>query len=176
MRAALFTITLLLSMTAMAATVYRWVDEQGVVHYSDQPHPGAEKVHLQAAQGFQASSSSTSTEVAGAPGPVAGGLTCEIDSPTNEQMFMNAHSVSGHVRMSSDPGPNAQLNVLVDGMPVSADSSGAFTVDPIDRGQHTVSATVTAAGGQTLCQAPAVTFYVHQPSKLAPNPVNRPAF
>ena len=28
---------------AVAATVYKWVDENGVVHFSDQPHENAEK-------------------------------------------------------------------------------------------------------------------------------------
>ena len=38
---------------AVAATVYKWVDENGVVHYSDQPHPNAQKIHVQAAQTYK---------------------------------------------------------------------------------------------------------------------------
>lgn len=38
-------VTALLVPTALAAAdVYRWTDAQGTVHYSDQPHPGAEAV------------------------------------------------------------------------------------------------------------------------------------
>ena len=37
---------------ALAATVYKWVDEDGVIHYSDQPHPNAEKVQVQDAQTY----------------------------------------------------------------------------------------------------------------------------
>jgi hypothetical protein len=32
------------SLAVQAAVVYRWVDADGVVHFSDQPVPGAEKI------------------------------------------------------------------------------------------------------------------------------------
>ena len=32
----------LLASAAAVAEVYKWIDEDGVVHSSDQPHPGAE--------------------------------------------------------------------------------------------------------------------------------------
>jgi len=35
-----------------SATVYRWVDAQGVVHYSDHPRPGAQRLQIQPAQTF----------------------------------------------------------------------------------------------------------------------------
>lgn len=39
-------LALLMAAGASSANLYRWVDEQGVVHYSDQPRPGAEAVTL----------------------------------------------------------------------------------------------------------------------------------
>jgi Domain of unknown function (DUF4124) len=36
-----------------ATTLYRWVDAQGVVHYSDTPQPGAQKLQIAPAQTFQ---------------------------------------------------------------------------------------------------------------------------
>ena len=42
-------IGLLLAASLALAQVYRWVDEDGVVHYSDQPHQGAEEVELEGA-------------------------------------------------------------------------------------------------------------------------------
>ena len=35
----------LAAFAAQAAVVYKWTDADGVVHYSDQPVPGAEKIH-----------------------------------------------------------------------------------------------------------------------------------
>jgi hypothetical protein len=35
---------------AQTKTTYRWVDAQGVVHYSDTPQPGAQVIQLPSAQ------------------------------------------------------------------------------------------------------------------------------
>lgn len=43
MRSLLLTSLMLASFVASAAA-YRWVDEQGKVHYGDQPPPGAERI------------------------------------------------------------------------------------------------------------------------------------
>ena len=54
MRALAFTLMFSVATLALAgATVYRWVDDQGVVHYSDQPHANAEKLHVNAAQTYK---------------------------------------------------------------------------------------------------------------------------
>src|SRR4029077_3941372 len=53
MRTLVFTLMSIVCSLALAGvTVYRWVDEQGIVHYSDQPHANAEKVHVNAAQTY----------------------------------------------------------------------------------------------------------------------------
>ena len=64
MRALAFTLLLALCSVTLAATVYRWVDDDGVVHYSDQPHPNAEKMQVHAAQSYKPSALDT---------PAAGG-------------------------------------------------------------------------------------------------------
>ena len=35
---------LLTAVTAQTAVIYKWTDANGVVHYSDQPVPGAERI------------------------------------------------------------------------------------------------------------------------------------
>jgi len=40
--------------SAAAKEMWRWVDERGVVHYSDRPQPGAERVDLDPAQTYTA--------------------------------------------------------------------------------------------------------------------------
>ncbi len=166
--------------SAPAATIYRWVDEQGVTHYSDQPHEGAQKLRLQGAQTFAADTAPT-PRAASAPeegSAPPNGPVCAIDSPQNEQMFMNAWSVSGHVTVSPSPAGAARISLLLDGKPAAdaADSGGHFTLSQVDRGTHTLTALVQDAAGQTICQSQTVTFHVHQPSVQAPNPVSRPRF
>src|SRR5271170_5649909 len=44
-RRPLIVLAVLATFAGQAATVYKWTDADGVVHYSDQPVPGAEKVY-----------------------------------------------------------------------------------------------------------------------------------
>ncbi len=168
---------LMTSAGALAATtVYTWVDDQGVTHYSDQPHVGASKIQVQQAPTYTPAPlpSAPKASAAGAPAPAE----CAIDSPGDQEMLMNAWSVSGHIRLPAALPPGDRVILLLDGkvLPDAADPSGAFTISQIDRGAHTLGAQVEGPSGQVICEAPAITFYVHQPSQQAPNPANRPAF
>ena len=46
--------SIVLAPALASTTVYRWVDEQGIVHFSDQPHPGAQKMRVEDAPTFKA--------------------------------------------------------------------------------------------------------------------------
>jgi Domain of unknown function (DUF4124) len=156
-------------------TVYTWVDAQGVVHYSDQPHPGAKKLNVESAPTYAAppvatvaKNSSTTTQQQ---------PPCSIESPTDQQMLMNAWSVSGRVHVPQEA-RGGHVVLMLDGsvLPGAADAGGNFTIPQIDRGAHTLAAQVLDANGQVVCEAPSITFYVHQPSSQAPNAANRPRF
>ncbi len=43
---------MLVSLPVAAVTMYRWVDEAGLVHYSDKPRPGAVEIEVDSVQGF----------------------------------------------------------------------------------------------------------------------------
>jgi hypothetical protein len=163
---------LLLGCTAsFAATTYRWVDASGVVHYSDQPQPGAEKIDLPTAQTYRAPPSPAVPVNAPAAAPPAAYRSCRIAQPASEQTLFEQEAVT--VSVALDPGRRVgdQVSLTFDGMtltPISPDSLD-FRISPIDRGAHTVSAVVYDANGQAVCSVPSVTFYVRQPSVLAPN-------
>jgi hypothetical protein len=158
-----------------ATTVYTWVDDQGVTHFSDQPHSGATKMQVQDVPVYKSQPVPQEQTARGpqtAPRP-----QCAIDSPTDQQMLMNAWSVSGHIHLPTLQAGDRVL-LLLDGnvLPGAADLSGAFTIPQINRGAHTLAAQVESASGEVICEAPPITFYVHQPSQQAPNAVNRPRF
>ena len=85
MRILLFTLLSLACSGLLAATVYRWVDENGVVHYSDQSHANAEKVQISAPQTFRGQQSNNAANTpprdpqASAPAPAYAG--CAIAQP-----------------------------------------------------------------------------------------------
>lgn len=152
-------------------TTYRWVDAQGVVHYSDTPQPGAERLQIQPAQTFadQAINPGTQTAAPQADPPPVYQL-CVINQPSTQQSFYSPDSVAVSVQLSPTLRDGDQLSVTFDGQALSpADDSGLnFQVSAPDRGAHVVEAVVRSPDGHTVCTAPPVTFYVRQPSLVSP--------
>ena len=182
MRAILFTLLLLPCTAAIAATVYKWVDQNGVTHYSDQPSPGAEKLKVGSAQSYQSNanrSSGVQRDVI-LPNQTSGPAysSCVITSPSNDEVFTNVTSVSGSLRLQPTLLSGHRLSVALDGKKLEGISSSAttFNLSPVFRGSHTLNLIVEDSNGGVVCSAPAVTFHVRQPSAQAPNSPNRPRF
>jgi hypothetical protein len=166
---------LLLLFTSAAwadATLYRWVDEQGVVHYSDTPQPGAEKVHIAAAQTFPAQPGAASQSSPSPPGAASQAQSCAITQPAPEQAFYAPESVAVEVDVTPRLEGSTQLVVSLDGAAVQpaqpAEHGYRYQLTNVDRGSHTVTAEVRDGAGHLLCNAAPVNFYVQRPSLLAP--------
>jgi hypothetical protein len=168
-RASLLAALWLLSATAMAAgtTVYKWVDEKGVTHYSDQPNPKAEKVEVQGAQSYE-STSASSPSPSSAATPQERYARCELSSPAPEENFQNTSTVTARLALELQQGH--QVIVSLDGKRLTNQSPYAteFVLTGIERGTHSVTAAVLDAGGRTVCTTPSVTFHVHLPSVQSP--------
>ncbi len=176
MRVFLFTLMSLACAVAASATVYKWVDENGVTHFSDQPHENAEKVQVAAPQTYKAPP---------VRGPAQAGQSgqfnqaqsantyqsCQVTAPQDQETFPNTYSVTASVEVSPPPHDGAQLVVSLDDKPLPnfPAGGGSLTIDPIDRGSHTLRAVIQDPSGKTLCQSN-VTFTVLQPSIR--NPAN----
>ena len=96
-----------LSGTASAADVWKWVDEKGITHYSDQPVPGATKVEVRAGNVSQSRPASDSPSPSTPPSTAAdrGAVyrTFEIWRPENDQVFVNtAGEVNVEIRIEPE--------------------------------------------------------------------------
>ena len=177
MRRLLFTLLLLAAPLALAATVYKWVDENGVVHYSDQPHPNAEKVHVKEPQTYRESNPLAAPAAPSPDGGGGGGPTyrgCAIAQPADGEDFANPDSLVVVVRTDPSLRPGDQVFVTLDGQALNEGrpTGAQFTIAPVERGTHVLQATVRDSGGSLLCQTSGVSYSVHQPSVLNPaNPV-----
>jgi hypothetical protein len=179
MRTFLFTLMSLACTVAVSATVYKWVDENGVVHFSDQPHENAEKVQLKAPQTY-----TPSKTPAGPPQaprqtgskPAAAYQSCAVSEPANDQVFTNTDTVTAGVTVQPAVRPGDTAVVTLDGqrVPGVPASGGQFTISPVDRGTHSIQMTVQDSSGATVCTSPSVTFHVQQPSLLSPTRPIRP--
>lgn len=156
--------------SGLAATTYRWVDAQGVVHYSDTPHPGAQEIQLTGAQTYHGTPATAPPVAAPPPAERANAYqSCAITQPAPETSLYAPDSVDVSVRVNPALRPGDQLGVLVDGVALQPVGDGAtFQVLQPDRGTHTVSAEVRDAQGTVLCSAAAVTFSVQRPSVNTP--------
>jgi hypothetical protein len=181
MRALLFTLmtsaSLLGAVAAASTTVYKWVDENGVVHYSDQPHPNAQKLQVEDVQSYKPTQLPFSNGIPPATAPAAadtGYKGCTIQQPAQDQTLENTDKVTVAVQTDPPTHPGDQIFATLDGEPVNkgAATGNSFSISSLDRGEHTLAAQVRDSTGQVLCQTPSVTFYVHQPSLTNPaNPV-----
>ena len=163
----------LASFAGQAAVVYKWTDSDGVVHFSDQPVPGAEKIYT----GSSNTAESVPTgQKAGSPADtekstgVLDYAEFSIASPSPEQTFFGDNPISASLALS--PGLRAGQIVTwhLNGAEVGDQGSIALaiTLPHLDRGTYTIGATVTdPATGQSR-STNEVTFYVQQPSALSP--------
>lgn len=164
--------TLFVSLAAGAAVVYKWTDKDGVVHFSDQPVPGAETI-VTAGGGSNGISAGASR--GGAPPrplnvPAAAAAALVIESPVKDQVFFNDDIVS--VRLRVEPALQATQTVAwnLNGARLTDQGPRAlsFTLQTLPRGSYVIGATVTDSATGASQTADSVTFYVRQPSALSP--------
>jgi len=173
MRAIVFTLLSVLCTAAFAATVYKWVDENGVTHYSDQPHENAQKVTVAQPQTYKAPKlppeQASAAAAPKAPPPYS---SCAIAQPANEDTFPNATSVDAAVVTNPGVRPGDEAVLLLDGsrVPSFPPGGGSTTINGIDRGTHSLQVIIRDGNGQVVCQSANITFTVLQPSIL--NPAN----
>lgn len=145
-------------------TLYKWVDSQGNVHYSDKPIPGATKIHLPTPTTYAAPtvtmperSLQNNTNQA----TQEGYSDFAISSPTQEQTFWNVESVTVSVTVSPGLKQGDSITITLDGNSQGPSDSTSATFDGLVRGEHTATATLIEANGQSM-SARAVTFYIQK--------------
>lgn len=162
---ALLVLTLLVLPAVLGETLYKWVDAQGNVHYSDKPQPGATKVHLPNAQTFTAPAVAapvTSDGKAAQTQPAQQGYSSfQITSPSPDETFTNVQSVTVTVVLEPSLQEGDQVTITLDGDSQGPGRALSATFSDVERGEHSASATLIEAGGQVL-SASAVTFYVQK--------------
>lgn len=173
MRWTMALLSIVLTTAVSAATLYRWVDRNGVVHYSDRPEPGATRVELQNAQTFSAArpqAQADRTAAAGAQAPVP---QYELDlwKPEDGETFTNTGNRID-VRLRLEPELAAGHSIWlyldgkrVDGLPTSGEE---FTVDNVWRGTHTLHVIIADREGKPVARSQSVNFNMQQASLLSP--------
>jgi Domain of unknown function (DUF4124) len=155
---------------APAAVVYKWVDADGVVHFSDQPVPGAEKITTSggSTHGILSQPMSGGGTVPDKPKPRTV-QHASISSPTPDQTFTGGEQVSASLAVDPALAPSQTVSWTLNGTQVGETSTATQLMLPdLPRGTYTLSATVSdSASGESISADP-VTFNVVRPSVLSP--------
>jgi Domain of unknown function (DUF4124) len=171
----------LLCAQAFGQQAYRWTDENGQVHYSDRPAPGATEVRLRGAQGYSAPiPRAGSNAPSQAEEPASGGQQTEaytlfnVIQPAQQQTLWNTGSVLT-VQVDLQPGlqEGHHLGAYLDGELIDARAiSTEFQLTDVFRGTHNLQAVVLDAAGREILRSLPVMFMMQQSSILNPNNPN----
>jgi len=167
---------LLVGVVCQAAAVYKWIDADGVVHYSDQPTPGAEKIQTGTSSGRGNPAALSSPAVARpVEKPKKHGSALEyaefsIVSPTQNQTFFGGTAVTVKLILVPELRPNQAITWNLNGKVLDDQASDAtlFTLDNLPRGSYSLAVTIVDQTTGESASAEAISFVVQQPSVLSP--------
>ena len=171
------TIVVLLGLLASGsalAQAYTWTDEDGVVHYSDRPQPGAEEVDLgkySAPQGNTLARKPLPRRASAADVDAPSTFSYNslaVTSPAAEETLWN---IGGVLNVSLALSPALQsghrVRAYFDG--TLLESAGlSFQLQEVYRGEHNLQAEVVDESGKVLIRSQPSRFYVQQTSVLRP--------
>ena len=177
MRTALIVVAgLVVSLAAQAQSqdIYKWVDKDGVVHYSDQPgSPDAELVPYPGL-GYAPPEDAEPPELYQSErrdeppvGPTY--QTLRVLSPSQDEVFYGGDvSVSVQLELDRDLRPGDSVVVFLDGERVQESAALSATLTGLARGTHFVRAAVTDENGSAVITSPQVTFHLRQATIAGP--------
>ena len=155
---------------SVLAQAYKWVDEDGVVHYSDTPVEGAEQIHLP-------SDSQRPQRPAYAPPPQADQAddelgvegpeifnydSIEVVAPAPEETLWNIEGVLNvALRVSPALRPEDQVRVYFDGEERLVSGTN-FQIQEVWRGVHNIQAEIVDSTGRLMARSLPNRFYVQQ--------------
>lgn len=165
------------SVSASQNTVWKWVDEQGVTHYSDRPRPDATAIQLSAPPPGTTPSSQTvpvqapvsaATE---APASAAAYTQFSIEHPQPDQAIINTGGVvTVSLQIAPSLRPGHVVSLLLDGEPVIdfPPAAQSHALSEVPRGTHTLQAFIRDTRGTLIQQTDVVSFHVRQNSIAQP--------
>src|SRR5277367_731790 len=162
---------LLAACAVQAAVIYRWVDADGVVHYSDQESPGAERI-VTSAPNTTAAGPRAASAVQAPRKPVASSLNyadITITSPQSEQTFFGDDPIGVHLSLTPGLKTGHSIAWHVNGRQLDDQQDVvSFTIPRLDRGTYSVMATITDQQTGESQNSNSVTFFVRQTGALSP--------
>ena len=168
LRRTIIAVLSLFAATAVLAEAYKWVDENGVVHYSDKPHDGWERVELPTdGQRPPPRPAATPRSLGGPveeaqPSQPFSYESLAIGSPSAEETLWNIEGVL-NVSLNLQPRlqPGHRVRVYFDGEPRFVTGT-SFQIEEVYRGVHNIQAEILDEAGNLMIRSLPNRFYVQQ--------------
>lgn len=167
----------LASGAAQAQTVYKVIQPDGTVEFTDSPPPGeaAKQIEIPPLNTTEPLAPPT-TRAPSSPDPATQGYSkFRITSPGDgESIRDNAGNVT--IGLSLEPALRSgdTIDVLVDGRSAGGGNETAIMLSDVDRGTHSVQALVKDATGKIVARSNSVTFTLQRRSAIL-QPARPPA-
>lgn len=162
---------LLLASATAHGEVYRHVDAQGNVTFSDEPMQGGETIQVKPVTTITLPKPEAVRETDQLLEDVerqgAAYESLSLAYPEDEQAFHSGNGdVTFEVRSTPELRRGHRYEVTLDGQPVGQSSSGSITVNNIDRGTHSAGVHIVDENGIQVKSGQPVSFTIHRPSRL----------
>ena len=151
------------------AEIYKWVDASGGVHYSDIPHPGAQRMVIPGVQSFTppapVETKTDESQTVGSAEAAKAYKSLAIVQPADQATIRNNQ---GYVLINVAIEPPLQdgdlLQIIFDGNPFGKPQSNlSFALSNINRGTHTLSVQVLDKHGKVILKSKPIQFFMHRP-------------
>lgn len=153
-----------------SAEIYKSVDKQGNVSYSDSPSPAAETIklppvpvlHIDPSPRLPSLSKDKQSSV-----EESAYQSLSIQQPVNEEALQSGSGeLSVVLSLQPDLSEDDALVVTMDGREAYKGRASTFTLNEIARGTHTLQASIVNKEGKQLIQSKTVIFHLQRPSLL----------
>lgn len=155
------------SVTAAHAKVYTWIDENGVLHYSDKPVKGVQAKRVATEAGNVVPRLNDGVMHTAAPPRKATGFEVAIKSPANEATVRDNQGILNIVgSVSPTPkGSGYSYRLRMDGR-VLGDASDEpnFDLMNVNRGAHKLKIEMLDKTGKVIASSPVKIVYLHRQS------------
>jgi hypothetical protein len=157
MRNLILLLIFFVSLPLYARDVYKWINGDGVVIYSDTYVEGAERLRV---NGSRSAPSSTDT----------GYQSLEIVQPANDATVRsNEGTLAVGLALSPALAEGHSVKIVIDGSELEGEmKSTQFSLSNLNRGTHSLVTKVVDADGNVLITSNSITFHLRQASILTP--------
>lgn len=147
--------------------LYKWIDENGNVHYTDEPRKGAEEITIKEVPAIKMKPVTIPNLGQTAPGnsqsnPVVSYQNLTLLEPQNDGVVRNnAGAVTLTAQIEPDLMPEHSIRFFLDGKPVDSDPRIlTVTVTEVSYGSHSASFVVLDKDGKQISSSKVNSFHL----------------